>query len=401
MELCQYVSDVQGFQVEKYCREALKILQVCAAYKPAFIYGGPTMSVSMLAERLVNAGIETEVYASTANGKEELPVIPGERVVVDGVPVTYFRRLTGDHSHYSPALFRQLRREVKNFDIVHIHTWWNLVSIFSCLIALKNNVPVLLSARGTLSPYSFQNKNIGVKWLIHHLLGKTLLQKCHLHATSKREADALSDLFKPKSIAVLPNFVKLPKERVFIPREISAVFKLLFFSRIEEKKGLDLLIRALQAVNVPYELTVAGDGDADYVTSLKELAGETGLTGKIEWIGFQNENKFELMQGHDLFILPSYDENFGNVVIETLFVGTAVLISEDVGLEDYVNVNNLGWICHTNPASVARHINHIAVEHRDDLVRIRNAAPGIITQDFNEEHLVKKYSDLYQNLIRK
>jgi len=355
----------------------------------------------MLAENLVKAGMDTEVYATTANGKEELPVTPGEKMMVYGVPVTYFKRLTKDHSHYSPALFKALRHDVKGFDLVHIHAWWNLVSIFSCLIALKNKVPVLLSARGTLSPYSFQNKNIGVKWALHHLLGKSLLKKCHIHATSKREADAVTSLFKPKSITVLPNFVKLPEEQNFPAKEISPVFKLLFFSRIEEKKGLDLLIKALPAVTVPYRLTVAGNGDPAYVESLKKLAAEEGLEDKIDWIGFQNENKFGLLYAHDLFVLPSYDENFGNAVIESLSVGTAVLISEEVGLEDYVNINNLGWLCHTNPASVAWHINNIAINDKDGLNRIREFAPGIIAGDFKEEHLVKKYADLYKELIVK
>ena len=359
------------------------------------------MSVSMLAENLVKAGVDTEVYATTANGKDELPVIPGERVMVDSVPVTYFKRITKDHSHYSPALFKQLRSEVKSFDLVHIHAWWNLVSIFSCLNALKNKVPVLLSARGTLSPYSFQNKNIGVKWAIHHLLGKALLKKCHVHATSKREADAVSSLFKPQSMTVLPNFIKLPEERHFAPRKHSPVFKLLFFSRIEEKKGLDLLIKALPDVTIPYRLTIAGDGEPAYVASLKTLAADNGLADRIDWIGFQNENKFDLLYAHDLFVLPSYDENFGNAVIESLSVGTAVLISEDVGLEDYVNVNNLGWLCLTNPASVAWHINNIAINDIDGLTRIREFAPGIIAGDFKDEHLVKKYVDLYKELIEK
>ena len=379
----------------------MKVLQICAAYKPAFVYGGPTMSVSMLAENLVKAGLDTEVYTTTANGKEELPVVPAVKVIVDGVAVTYFKRITKDHSHCSPALFKALWNEGKSFDLVHIHAWWNLVSVFSCLIALRQKVPVLVSARGTLSPYSFQNKNIGIKWALHHLLGKRLLKKCYIHATSKREADAVSSLFKPRSITVLPNFVKLSEKRSFMANERSPVFKLLFFSRIEEKKGLDLLIRALPAVTVPYTLTIAGDGEPGYVEYLKQLAADNDVEDKINWIGFQNEDKFEILFAHDLFVLPSYDENFGNAVIESLSVGTAVLISEDVGLEDYVNVNNLGWICHTNPASVAWHINNIAINQPESIDRIREFAPGIIADDFEEEHLVKKYADLYQQLIRK
>lgn len=358
------------------------------------------MSVSMLSEQLVKAGFSTEVFATTANGKDELPVIPGERMMVDGVAVTYFKRITKDHSHYSPALFNAMRNDVKNFNLIHIHAWWNLISVFSCLIALKRKVPVLLSPRGTLSPYSFQNKNIGIKWALHHLLGKQLLKKCHIHATSQREAEAIQRLFQPKSIIILPNFVKLPGEIVRFKTASSQIFKILFFSRIEEKKGLDLLLNALPAVSIPYTLTIAGDGDENFVNALKKIAQDKQLGANINWIGFQNENKFELLQAHDLFVLPSYDENFGNAVIESLSVGTAVLISEQVGLADYVIKNGLGWICQTNAASISNAINDIAKNHGPELKRISKDAPVIIYDDFSEDNLVKKYIAMYEQLVK-
>ncbi|HZY39071.1 MAG TPA: glycosyltransferase [Mucilaginibacter sp.] len=377
----------------------MKILQICAAYKPAYVYGGPTMSVSMLSENLARAGIHTEVYATTANGKGELPVIPGASVNVDGVTVTYFKRMTKDHSHFSPALLSKLKREVKYFDIVHIHAWWNLVSIFSCLIATRQKVPVMLSPRGTLSPYSFQNKSIGAKWMLHQLLGKSLLRRCFIHATTQRESDAIGTLFQPKGVFTLPNFVKLPVQKTFPEKKHSQTFKLLFFSRVEEKKGLDLLLRALPEVTVPFELTIAGDGDAVYLSSLKALIAELNIAGKIKWIGFQNENKFDMLQKHDLFILPSYDENFGNVVIESLSVGTPVLISDQVGLADYVKENQLGWICHTNPSSIAWEVNNIFITWPDELKTIRKKAPEIIYRDFDDDNLVKKYIEMYEQLV--
>jgi glycosyltransferase involved in cell wall biosynthesis len=359
------------------------------------------MSVSMLSENLVKAGIYIEVYATTANGKEELPVIPGAQVDVDGVQVTYFKRLTGDHTHFSPALFSQLKREVKNFDLVHIHAWWNLVSVFSCLVALRQNVPVLLSPRGTLSPYSFQNKSIGKKWLLHQLLGKSLLRKCAIHATTKHEYDDITRLFQPPKSFVLPNFVKLVLKKVYHEREDTSILKLLFFSRIEEKKGLDILLKALPDITIPYHLTIAGDGDPDYTASLKALAAGLKIEDGISWVGFQNENKFDLLQEHDLFVLPSHDENFGNTVIESLSVGTPVLISDQVGLADYVEDNQLGWICHTNAQSIAWRINNIFTARQEELKTIRENAPEIIYNDFNDDNLVKKYIGMYDELVRK
>lgn len=378
----------------------MKVLQVCAAYKPAFIYGGPTMSVSMLSEELAKAGVAVTVFTTTANGTAELPVVPGEMTRVDGVSVIYFKRITKDHSHFSPAFIRALWKQATDFDLVHIHAWWNLVSLFSCMIALMRNVPVLLSPRGTLSPYSFSNRRVGIKWLVHNLPGRRLLTRCHAHATSARESAAIVRLFRPKSIHTIPNFVKLPGGEMPATVNSGTGLKLLFFSRIEEKKGLDILLNALIHVTVPYHLTIAGTGDEKYIDRLKNLILTNNIGQNVTWAGFRKENKFEFIREHNLFVLPSYDENFGNAVIESLSVGTPVLISSDVGLADYVKENNLGWICDTSAASVASSINAIGGEFRHDLDRIRREAPGIIYKDFDNETLVKKYIAMYEVLIQ-
>jgi glycosyltransferase involved in cell wall biosynthesis len=351
----------------------------------------------MLSEQLAKAGIYIEAYTTTANGKKELPVQPNQPVNVDGVTVTYFKRITKDHSHFSPALLRSLWKQVRNFDIVHIHAWWNLVSLFSCLIALMRNVPVVVSPRGTLSPYSFQNKNIGVKWFIHHLLGKPLLQRCSIHVTSGREAEAINALIKPRNVVTLPNFVKLPADLPGAAQSL-AILKLIFLSRIEEKKGLDILINALPFINFPYSLTIVGSGDKLYVDELKALVKKNGDEAAVYWIGFQNDNKFEILAQHHLLVLPSHDENFGNVIIESLSQGTAVLVSPFVGLADYVTDNNFGWECDLDAASIGNMINFIHGK-QEDLNHIRITAPEKIRADFNESSLVKQYIDMYNNII--
>jgi len=357
------------------------------------------MSVSMLSEELVKAGVKVTVFATTANGREELPVLTDRITDVEGVPVIYFKRITKDHSHFSPALLKSLRKQAADFDIVHIHAWWNLVSVLSCWIALRKNVPVILSPRGTLSPYSFSHKSIGIKWLVHKL-SVSLLNRCHIHTTSVRETEAVDQLIQPKSITDIPNFVKLPPRRAGAASRPDHILKLLFFSRIEEKKGLDLLLNALNDVTVPYHLTIAGDGDEKYIDSLKKLIGVNNLEQQVSWAGFHTENKFEFIGEHDLFILPSYDENFGNAVIESLSVGTAVLISREVGLAAYIKQKRLGWLCETSAVSVASAINAIGDKCRKELDRIRKDAPGIIYEDFNGDDLVKKYIAMYEKLIQ-
>ena len=223
----------------------MKLLQVSASYKPAYVYGGPTMSVSKLSEEMVLGGNTVDVFATTANGETELAVEPGKQVNVDGVNVTYFKRLTKDHSHFSPDLLRRLWYDARNYDVIHIHAWWNLVSVLSCWVALKRGAIVIVSPRGTLSSYSFGNKNNLSKKLIHNLLGKGLLKKSIIHVTSDREKLAMEALIAPERIFNIPNFIALPDKLSSAPAQTGDHLKLIFFSRIEEKKGLEKRIKAL------------------------------------------------------------------------------------------------------------------------------------------------------------
>jgi glycosyltransferase involved in cell wall biosynthesis len=375
----------------------LKILHIIAAYKPAVIYGGPTMSVTMLCEELVKSGALVEVFTTTANGATELPVTANTPTKVDGVTVTYFKRLTKDHTHFSPALLKALWKRAAEFDAIHIHAWWNLVSIFSCLIALRRGIPVILSPRGTLSNYSFTNNNTGKKRFIHKFSGKNLLAKCHMHVTSVREAEAITKLVSPKSITTISNFVKIENAGMNAISLSSPPLKLLFFSRIEEKKGLDILLDALPLLTVSFHLTIAGDGDKGYIDQLKASV-HPALADKITWAGFYNDDKFDLLRRHHLMVLPSHDENFGNVVIESLSVGTAVLVSENVGLAGYVNSHQLGWVCSTDTASISAAINYIANKQYQQLEVIRSSAPDIVRGDFTGDKLVHQYIDLYKKL---
>ncbi|MHB8208956.1 XrtY-associated glycosyltransferase XYAG1 [Mucilaginibacter sp.] len=376
----------------------MKILQLSASYKPAYIYGGPTMSVSMLAEQLIIAGADVTVYTTTANGLTELPVDIANPILIDGVKVIYFKRVTKDHTHLSPSLLTHLWRTAHDYDVIHIHAWWNLVSVLGCLVALICKVPVIISPRGTLSNYSFHNKNNNIKSLMHSWLGKPLLKKCFIHTTSNNEQDVLKAMLPDNAVFNIPNFINLTDEKFsgYMPADH---LRLIFFSRIEQKKGLDILLDALKSVTIPYKLTIAGDGNSEYVNQLKKMALDNGIASQVDWVGFQIDKKYQLLYEHDVMILPSYDENFGNVVIESLSVGTPVLVSKAVGLADYVDKNHLGWICETSSVSVSAAISNLASQ-KLEISRIKEYAPGKISADFDYANLAKKYIDMYTQVIK-
>jgi len=356
------------------------------------------MSVSSLSEQLVKAGHDVSVFTTTANGDGELSVEANSPGIIDGVNVIYFDRITKDHTHFSPKLLLAVSKQAKTFNVVHIHAWWNLVSVFSCIIALTKGVKVVVSPRGTLSKYSFTHKSGFLKSIFHQIIGKKLLSKCAIHATSVSELQELTDLIKPKQVFNIPNFIHLPLIEQQTKDNDGERIKLLFLSRIDEKKGLDILINALALVNIPWSLSIVGDGDVRYIESLKKIAIAKKIDQHISWLGFRQSDKFEIYQQHDLFVLPSHNENFGNVVLESLSVGTAVLLSKHVGLSDYVSKENLGWVFDLNEVSLKNTIQ-LAADQKTKRDTIQRNAPMLIRSHFSDAVLVERCEEMYQQII--
>ena len=348
--------------------------------------------------------IDLQVLTTTANGTSELEVSVGETILVEGVKVCYFKRWTKDHSHFSPGLLWELRKQILRYTqddklVIHIHAWWNLVSVLSCMVAKWYKVPVVLSPRGMLTAYSQHNRHSFFKGLLHQSIGQNLLQYCHIHATSEQEKQDILGIVSPKSITVISNLVNIRLGARRITQEQSPTFKLIFLSRIEEKKGLELLFDALSFLDMDWQLTIAGSGKQEYVSGLRARTQILKLDNRINWIGqVSDQEKYSLVAKHDLLVLTSFNENFANVVIESLSVGTPVLVSDQVGLSDYVKKRQLGWICALEPNDIKEKLINAyhAPEARE---KIRQLAPEIIRKDFDDQILANRYLELYKGLM--
>jgi len=375
----------------------MRILHVVPSYKPAYIYGGPIESVSKLCEGLVLNGNKVDVFTTTANGVSELSMKPGTVDVVDGVTVTYFRRVTKDPTHISPALWLQLFLRVKNYDIVHIHSWWNILVIIAACICHLRGIKVVISPRGMLSEYILKSGNTKFKLMIHRTIGKFALSKCWFHATADSESKECQGIIKGWEGFTLPNIITLSDN--LIKKKQNDAFNLIFLSRIHPKKGLELLFEAISVLNYEVKLKIAGSGDQDYIDSLKIFAKNLGIFEKIEWVGWLNrEEKFEALMNADLFVLVSMNENFANVVIEALHMGTPVLLSEDVALSSFVKHHDLGWICSLTKENVTSGLNEV-YNDQDKLKRINKESRKIIGENFLEGKLIQDYVQEYQRII--
>ena len=374
----------------------MKILQISPSYKPAYVYGGPIESVAMLCEGLAAAGHEVDMFTTTANGETTLEVTPDATVMVDGVKVTYFRTLTKDPTFISPALWRRLFAEVKNYDIVHIQSWWNILVIVSAVICHFRGVKVVVSPRGMLSDYIFNSGQRKAKRLIHRFGGLNALTKSHFHATAEAEYRECIKLIPGWKGFVAPNILTLPE--VPLEPRYNEIFTLVFLSRIHPKKGLEILFEAISKLDFNIILKIAGSGEEEYIKQLKKLAGELKISSQIEWLGWRSRgDKFHEFMHADLFVLVSHNENFANVVIESLHMGTPVLISEEVGLSDFVTKKDLGWVTTFNAEEVK---DELAKAYFDKNKRLRINLEGrkVVEESFSVKKLIADYVAEYQKI---
>ena len=375
----------------------MNILHIVPSYKPAYVYGGPIESVARLCEGLAEAGHTVKVYTTTANGKTELDVVPGKEINIDGVSVTYFKRITKDHSHISLQLWRHLIKHCRDYDVIHIHSWWNILVIVAALVCHQKKAKVIIAPRGMLSNYIFTATRSTTKKWLHYLVGKRALAKAYFHATAQSEFEECAKIIPHWKGFVLPNILLLPAIKV--KRTKNEVFTMIFLSRIHPKKGIELLLEAISLLPFKVVLKVAGSGEEAYLQELTNKARALNIADKIKWLGWKSrEDKFTELISSDLFVLTSYNENFANVVIESLHVGTPVLISEQVGLASFVQENDLGWVTSLNVQSIKASIID-AFTNKEKRAFIAKNGIDKIKENFSEKILIKKYAQNYQQLI--
>jgi len=379
----------------------LKLLLLTPYFQPAHTYGGPIVSIGHLCAALHQNHQGLTVLSTNADGGNDLPLATGQANLRYGYPVFYFKRRTWKPAFFAPALLLYLYRNAEKFDAIHIHTWWNLTAIPAVWICRIKGIRPVLSPRGMLSSYSFEHRKSGIKSIFHRLVGRFLLRRTILHATSSQEADECRQLIPDWPYFIAPNFIFFPPTPpIHEGPAPDAPFRLLFLSRIHEKKGLELLFQVLSNIDFPFECYVTGTGEKEYIDSLKILAAQLGIDTYLRWQSWAGEaDKYHLLGHADLMVLPSYNENFANVVLESLSVGTPVLLSTGVGLSDYVLEHDFGWVVQREERALTEGLNQ-ARKDGSKRARIRANAPSRIRKDFAPETVVQHYIAAYQSACR-
>lgn len=366
--------------------------------------GGPSAVVDFLTRQLTRLGIETTVLTTNQglrNGEHSTPLHPSVRRIDTSV-------VGPDRVAFAPSFRSLLRTELKKSDVVHIHSIFTHPIHVTLREAFAQRVPVVLRPCGLLHPYSLTRSRVA-KSLYLSWNRKLIGSACTMwHYTSHRERD---QSWKPRQSTgfVLPNGIDV-NSLTIAPEDARQVIGenwpelvgrrfLLFLGRLHAKKRLDLLVDAfLQSRAADHRLVVAGPDECGLWKSVQKRIpdSERGRIIRIEMVS--GERKKALLNGADFLALPSEHENFGIAALESLAVGTPVLLSPFVDLgESFSNPA----VCETIPLDTCAWTERIIARFNrgSPSDQERQALRARIAGDFSWDSITRKLVDHYRQLL--
>ena len=294
-----------------------------------------------------------DVATTDDNGAARLPVKLGQPLMEAGVTYLYFRRQSRFYTVSWP-LSRWLAAHVAEYDLVHLHALFSFAATAGAFWANRRGVPYLVRPLGVLNTWGIQNRRPLLKRLsLHWIERRILAHAAAIHFTSEQERTEAAFALPAARSVIIPNPVAIPEAEespnVFLAQhpELAGKRMILFLSRLDPKKGLDLLLGAFAQAQTSLPdtaLVLAGNGDDAFVDELRDKARLLGLR-RVVWAGFlEGQLKRAAFAAAHVFVLPSYSENFGIAVVEAMAMGLPVIVSDQVGIQREIARANAGIV---------------------------------------------------------
>lgn len=339
----------------------MRVLHVCGMYLPATEWGGPTYAIANYANALRLAGVECEVFATTARGSPRLPAIAPGRREVRGVPVTYFRAPPTFRSFIAPGLLAGLAQRVRAFDLVHVHLLWAFPGIVAARAAERAGVPYVVSPHGCLDPWSLEQFRLLKKAFFVAFEDRTLGRAALVHYTAEAERTSAPARFRSLPSAVVPNVVHASEFEGLGDATVRARSRdVLILGRIHVMKGFDVLIPAMREVvreEPRARLVIAGTDENGYRSEVDKLVCAAGLGGSVVFTGHLDAaGRGRALAEAAMLVQPSFRENFGMSVAEAMAAGLPVVVSDRVNICDDIAAADAGTVVPRDAAALAQAI---------------------------------------------
>lgn len=301
--------------------------------------GGEGLAALRYAESIANAGCAVTLLSKSVTAAVTERSVGNGRFSQLAAPTrkNLFRELLAQY-RYVKNLFDE-----NTFDLVHLHGIWPPFLTVVAMAARSRDIPLVISPHGCLEPWALKYKRYK-KWPAMNVYQGSILRSASLFvATANQELENIRRLNLHQPVAVIPNGVDIGLP----PKHTNTDDKtILFLSRVHPKKGLLDLVEAWARVRrAGWRIMIAGGDEEGYRAKVETLIRARGLQSDFEFIGFvDGVNKQACFDKADIFVLPTYSENFGLVVAEALANEIPVITTTGAPWHDLVEYRCGWWV---------------------------------------------------------
>lgn len=386
----------------------MKILHVIANLAPR--YGGPSKACWEMARAVARLGHEVSIYTTNQDGPGELAVPVDRPVYRDGVEIRYFPIQAPRFWGTSLPLARALRQKIPAVDLVHLHSLYLFHNLVAGHYCRQYAIPYLMRPQGTLDPFIYRRHRWRKRLMELLFEHRNIRRAAALHFTTAEEAELAAPFTFQTPSVVVPlgidgaEFALLPDPGRFRARhpEIGNKRIILFFGRVNFKKGLNILVEAFGAVARRREdvhLVIAGPDNEGWGDKVRSWLSAEGLLGRFTFTGMLlGPEKLAVLRDADMFVLPSYSENFGIAVIEAMAAGLPVIISDKVNIWREVQAGGAGRVIPCDAEALAGQILELLAQ--PELTRQMGGNGQTLAQDsFQWSCIAQNLAAAYAKII--
>ncbi|MEC7293446.1 MAG: glycosyltransferase, partial [Planctomycetota bacterium] len=300
----------------------------------------------------------------------------------------------------SPKLRNGIKAFATDGDVLHSHSIWMMPNVYPGNVVKRAKCKLIMSPHGTLTDWALERSPIK-KFIMWRYQQKKVLESAHcLHATSSAERDDLRRLGFKNPIAVIPNGIEVtgrPCEK----KTGSRLKTLLVLSRIHPKKGVDMLLeswRQISPFHEDWQLRIVGPTESSFAKKMMATAQSQSLP-RVEFVGEKNgPDKINELLNADLYVLPTFSENFGISVAEALAHGLPAIVTKGApwsGLETH----SAGFWVEVSTASITQGLRTamgLSVEERN---KMGERGGRWVTEEFALSNVGKMMNVVYEWLV--
>ena len=300
---------------------------------------------------------------------------------------------------------KKINNILLKFNLVHFHEVWNIRHHLLAFKLRKLSIPFIFSVHGHFDKWSV-NKNYLIKKIFIYAFKKNFINSSGLQISSHHELKEARIFLNEKKITffLIPNGVELSNNQSYLKKKKFDYnkIKLLFFGRLHYKKGINLILEALKKLidyNRNYSLTIVGPCDDTYLKKIHNLINSLNLNSYVSILNpvFDDMQKINIFNNHDIFLLPSFEEADSVALKEALACGVPVVISKLCRLND-VKDYHCGLIIENNRSEdLTLAVKKIS---NKNLINIMSKnAVKLIQEKYTSEIMNKNFFEIYFDVM--